>query len=83
MAWRSAFREVLKLQNHLQTRADIETEYRLRVWQTKGSGTNGEWSKQGAKDAVVYYEQVKGDFDKLKLSYDWEWLSEYFTSLHD
>jgi len=83
MAWRSAFREVLKLQNHLQTRADIETEYRLRVWQTKGSGTNGEWSKQGAKDAVVYYERVKGDFDKLKLSYDWEWLSEYFTSLHD
>jgi hypothetical protein len=83
MAWRSAFREVLKLKNHLKERADVETEYRLRTWLTKGDSKKGKWSMLGSKDAVDYYEQVNGDFDKLKLSYDWEWLTDYFNSLHE
>ena len=83
MAWRSAFREVLKLKNHLKERADVETEYRLRTWLTKGDSEKGKWSMLGSKDAVDYYEQVNGDFDKLKLSYDWEWLADYFNALHE
>lgn len=79
MAWRSAFREVLKLKAGKQT---MDTQYRLRTWLSKGEGIKGEWSKQGAKDAVDYYESVEGDFDKLKLSYDWEWLNAYYNLLH-
>jgi hypothetical protein len=35
---------------------------------------------QGAADAVKYYESVDGDFEKLKLSYDWEWLKDYYQT---
>ena len=82
MAWRSAFREVIKLKHSLAQDSDVETEYRLRAWLTRGEGTKGQWSITGAKDAVSYYEGVKGEFDQLKLSYDWTWLNEYYYSLH-
>jgi hypothetical protein len=82
MAWRSAFREVIKLKHALEQQPDVETEYRLRSWLTKGEGVKGKYSIQGAVDAVEYYEEVNGDFDKLKLSYDWAWLNERFDLLH-
>lgn len=73
MAWRTAFREVLKLKASLP---DVENEYRLKVWLTTDTGA-GQWSKKGAQDAVEYYDEVGGDFEALKKSYEWEWLSSY------
>ena len=83
MAWRSAFREVIKLKHSVEQQPDVETEYRLRAWLTKGEGVKGQWSMTGSKDAVDYYEEVNGDFDLLKLSYDWQWLNERYHALHD
>ena len=34
-------------------------------------------SAGGAEDALEYYDQVTGDFDQLKKSYEWEWLASY------
>ena len=79
-AWRSAFREAIKLTDAEPT---IDTEYRLKQWLTKGDGAIGEWSKRGAADGVAYYESVNGNFDELRKTYEWKWLSEYFTSVHD
>ena len=76
-AWRSAFREVLKLRNDQTT---IDNQYRLKIWTTRGEGAIGEWSVKGACDAVEYWEAVNGDFNKLKLSYEWAWLREYFVN---
>jgi hypothetical protein len=73
MAWRTAFREVLKLRGS----TDVESQYRLKQWLTNGWGANGEWSVLGAEDAVEYYESVGGDFTELKKSYDWAWLATY------
>ena len=73
-AWRTAFREVLKL----KCNTDIESEYRLGKWlKNHGALKNGEWSIYGAEDAVEYYNSVAGDFDELKKSYDWSWLASY------
>jgi len=52
------------------------------MWLTKGEGVQGDMSKLGAKDACEYFDRVKGDFEKLKLSYDWEWLDHYYISRH-
>ena len=82
MAWRSAFREVVKLKHSLSEDSDVETEYRLRSWLTKGEGVKGKWSMLGSQDAVDYYEEVNGSFDLLKLSYDWAWLNERYLALH-
>ena len=74
MAWRTAFREVLKLKDSLP---NVENEYRLDRWCADGNGSNAEWSTWGAQDALEYYDAVDGDFDELKKSYDWAWLSSY------
>lgn len=77
--WRTAFRECIKLRDA----TDVESEYRLRQWLTVNlTGTVGEWSIRGAKDAVEYYESVGGDFAELKKSYEWAWLSSYAFVKH-
>ena len=74
-AWRTAFREVLKLRASLP---DVENEYRLSRWLDVNSDeADPQWSRLGAEDAVEYYDQVAGDFDQLKKSYEWEWLASY------
>jgi len=73
MAWRTAFREVLKLKSS----DDVESQYRLNRWCTNGEGANAQWSSIGAQDALEYYDAVGGDFAELKKSYDWAWLASY------
>ena len=73
VAWRTAFREALKLRASLP---DVENEYRLKVWLDVDHGA-GQWSSKGAEDAVEYYEQVGGDFEALRKSYEWDWLASY------
>jgi hypothetical protein len=72
--WRTAFREVLKLKAALP---DVEAEYRIGRWLLPNFGEIDQWSQLGAQDAVEYYDQVGGDFDALKKSYEWEWLASY------
>ena len=73
MCWRTAFREVLKLRASLP---DVENEYRLQQWITVDQ-SDGKWSSKGAEDAMEYYNEVDGNFDELKKSYEWEWLATY------
>ena len=77
--WRTAFREVVKLQHYYTISQDIETDYRLRMWQTQAVGNHAEWSLRGAKDAVEYYESVSGNYDSLLLTFEWAWLRDYFN----
>jgi len=79
MTWRTAFREVIKLQHFMATAPTVETEHRLNVWLTIANGDFANWSICGAKDAVVYYTEVGGDYERLKFSFDWQWLRERFN----
>jgi len=76
LTWRTAFRETLKLKDDVVKTGSIESQYRLTTWLTEG---NDEYSMQGAKDAVEYYESVNGKHDKLMLSFEWAWLNKYWT----
>jgi hypothetical protein len=80
ITWRSAFREVVKLQREVDLGADVEIEYRLRTWKTVAVGENAEWCLQGSQDAAEFYDSVKGDYEQLRLSFDWAWLQEYYYS---
>lgn len=68
-AWRTSFREALKL----KTDNSIEGCYRLHRWLTVGNGEFGEYSRAGAAAALEY----NGD---LKIANSWEWLREQFDS---
>ena len=72
--WRTSFREAIKLRLEDST----ISRYRLNIWSTIGEGDYAQYSIQGAQHAVEYYESVNGELDKLRLSYDWPWLQEYF-----
>lgn len=75
--WRTAFREVIKL----KADESEESKTRLNVWLNKAEGDFSEFSIKGALDAEEYYDEVGGDFDKLKLSYEWAWLRQRFDEL--
>jgi hypothetical protein len=77
-AWRSAFREVIKLKDS----NTIDNEYRLQKWLDSSDTELGIWSQRGAEDAVEYYNDVNGEFNKLRLSYEWVWLNDYFAKKH-
>jgi len=74
--WRTAFREMIKL----CCNTDQDSIDRGAAWLNKGDGDFGEYSKLGAKDAVDYYDSVDGNMEKLMLSYDWEWLYQYYQN---
>jgi len=78
-AWRTAFREVIKLQCNT---TDVESQYRLGIWQRPGTGKFADASQQGALDAVTYYKSVNGDFAELRKTYEWEWLLTYYNLVY-
>ena len=71
-AWRTSFREVLKLRNN----TTVEGKYRLNRWLTGNYAEFGEYSIQGAKDALDF----NGD---VTIANSWEWLREQFNSRYD
>jgi hypothetical protein len=77
--WRTAFRECIKL----KMSDTEESKERLDMWLTVGMGKFNEYSMEGAQHAVEYYEEVNGDFNKLKLSYEWVWLKEKYKSKYE
>ena len=79
MAWRTAFRECIKLKYDVDTTGDIEQKHRLKIWCSQGEGKNAEWCMRGANDAVEYMESVDSNMNDLKKSYDFDWLINYFT----
>ena len=72
--WRTAFRECIKLRYDNTE----ESKNRLKIWLTKADGDFADFSIQGANDAIEYFDNVDGEYSKLKLSYEWEWLRAKF-----
>jgi len=77
LAYRSSFREVIKL---LQMKPTVESQYRLKKWLALGTGVNAEWLHRGAVDGKVHYETYKNDYTKLMYSYDYEWIKDKLKS---
>ena len=75
--WRTAFREVIKLKSDYGE----ESRVRLDAWMNVADGEFAEYSIKGSQDASDFYDSVGGDFNKLKLSYEWDWLRDRFNKL--
>ena len=76
MAWRTTFREVLKL---LQMPPTVESKYRLKKWSTLGVGAYAESVLNGANDAMEYFSKNQNNIDALKLSFELDWLNLYYS----
>lgn len=75
--WRTAFREVLKLKYYNTNNFTNETDLRLNTWTHHATGNNAEWCIRGALDALDYFSSVNGDYNKIMLSYHWQWVEAY------
>jgi hypothetical protein len=82
ITWRSAFREVLKLKLEVDQGAGFELQHRLKVWCERAEGENADYCLQGANDALEYYISVDGNYEMLKLSFDWPWLQQFYFDKH-
>ena len=80
LTWRTAFRECIKLRDDVRKVAGVESDYRLDEWLHTAEGANAEWSIKGAEDAIMYYDEVDGDMDKLMLTFEWDWLKQYYAT---
>ena len=74
LAWRTAFREVIKLKMQMDIKPTVETSFRLKKWTTLGKGKNANWVYSGSQDALKFIE----DKNDLRLSYDFDWIKNYF-----
>ena len=80
LTWRTAFRECIKLKDDAEKTGSIESNYRLVIWLNQAEGLHAESSLQGARDALGYYNDVNGDYDKLMLTFEWAWLKQYYAT---
>ena len=79
-AWKSAFRECVKLSSKTITgQVNEETEYRLEVWCTKGvDRPYGNYAIKGAMAGKEFGIKNKDNVDQLKLINDFDWLHSEF-----
>ena len=81
LVWRTAFREVIKLKHSLATRPDIDTDFRLEQWLESGTGPLGRYSQLGAQAACDYYTSVGGNYEKLMLTYEWDYVDSLYQTV--
>ena len=63
---------------------NIDNNYRLSQWlRADTTSAVAGWSAIGAQDAVDYYDAVEGNFAKLRLTYEWDWLAGYLFKQHN
>lgn len=80
-AWRTAFRECVKLYIWNQKHPSVESDYRLHVWTNCSHGDHAQWVKTGARDGVEFAVKTRS-YQELKNTFRWEWLKQYFQELH-
>jgi len=81
-AWRSGFRECVKLASKIiPNHNNEETEHRLDTWCTKGGDREfGEFTIMGALDGAAYGKQFSNQPSKIRMINDFEWLEERFSA---
>ena len=79
-AWKSAFRECVKLSSKVIDRHyEDETDYRLKIWCTVGEGKKlGNFVLEGANAGKKYGEENAGDLIALSKINDFDWLKEQY-----
>ena len=78
MAWRTTFREEVKLN---MLKPTVESRFRLKKWCELGTGKNAEWVYKGAQAATEFYNANSNNSVELLKSYELEWLNEKFKTI--
>lgn len=80
-AWKSSFREVVKLgSGRIKNQIPEETNLRLKFWlDPKGESPYLSYCKEGALAGIKFLEENFSDLKKLQQINDFDWLKEQFN----
>ena len=82
-AWRSGFREAIKLCVNMINGNDPDAASRLETWLTRANPVPyASDTVRGAIDGVSYYMNNSQDVVSLKKINDWDWLQEYYENIY-
>ena len=73
-AWRTAFRETVKL----TLKETIDSDHWLTRWLCFAEGENSEYVLKGAREGHEFALQHRDNKEELKNTVNWNWLEEYF-----
>ena len=78
VAYRTAFREVVKLLYAQQTKPTVEGNHILLKWYTESDMQNATYVRDAYTDAVEFVKKYSENFEKLFQSYEWEFVDSLY-----
>jgi hypothetical protein len=83
VAYRTAFREVVKLLHAHKTHPTVEGNYILLKWKTESDMQNANYVRDAYKDAVDFVDKYSDDFKKLFQSYEWQFVDDLYQQRYN
>jgi hypothetical protein len=78
VAYRTAFREVVKLLHAQKIKPTVERNHILLKWYTESDMQNANYVRDAYNDAVKFVKKHSEDFEKLFQSYEWEFVDSLY-----
>ena len=78
VAYRTAFREVVKLLHAQKIKPTVEGNHILLKWYTESHMQNAGYVRDAYTDAVEFVKKHSQDFEKLFQSYEWEFVDSLY-----
>jgi len=83
VAYRTTFREVVKLLYTQKTRPTIENNHILFKWHTESEMLNANYVRDAYTDAVYFVKKYSEDFEKIFKSYEWEFVDNLYQQRYN
>jgi hypothetical protein len=83
VAYRTAFREVVKLLHAQKTCPTVEGNHVLLKWYTESDLQNANYVRDAYQDAVDFVDKCSFNFEKLLQSYEWQFVDELYKQRYD
>ena len=83
VAYRTAFREVVKLLYAQKICPTVEGNHILLKWYTESDMQNASYVRDAYTDAVDFVNKYSADFEKLFQSYEWEFVDNLYQQRYN
>jgi hypothetical protein len=78
VAYRTAFREIVKLLHAQKIKPTVEGNHVLLKWYTESDMQNAAYVRDAYTDAVEFVKKYSEDFEKLFQSYEWKFVDSLY-----
>lgn len=83
VAYRTTFREVVKLMYAQKIYPTVEGNHILLKWYTESDMQNANYVRDAYKDAVDFFDKYSNNFEKLFQSYEWQFVDELYQNRYN